>query len=349
MPKNKRTKKATYSAVDLFSGCGGLTLGLQRAGFRVVAAVENDKLACNTYRANHPTATLIERDISQVTGRDIVEAVGGQIDLVAGCPPCQGFSAMRTRNGHIRIADPNKELVFQFLRIVTEIRPNLVMMENVPGLAGDGRARLLVGHLVQLGFKCDMAVLNAQHFGAAQRRRRMILVGSRRGSARLALPSSRTRTVRGVIGRLPEPHASDDQLHNYPVKRSPTVMNMIRSTPKDGGSRKDIPSKYTLDCHKDFSGFRDVYGRMAWEQPSPTITGGCINPSKGRFLHPEQDRAITLREAAMLQGFPRNYHFDLRRGRYAVAQMIGNAFPPIFAQKHAAYLLQQYQENLNAV
>ena len=176
----------------------------------------------------------------------------------------------------------------------------------------------------------------------------MILVASARSRPRLAGPSRRTRTVRGVIGRLPEPGSSDDELHNYAVKRSATVMEIIRNTPMDGGSRKDVPAKYTLECHRHFSGFRDVYGRMAWDQPAPTITGGCINPSKGRFLHPEQDRAITLREAAMLQGFPRRYHFDLGRGHYPAAQMIGNAFPPIFAQKHAASLLQQYQEDLNA-
>ena len=348
MVRTQRARKVTYSAVDLFSGCGGLTLGLRRAGFKVQAAVENDPLACSTYRANHPNTALIERDITEVAGHDLIEAAGGDVDLVAGCPPCQGFSSMRTRNGHVRVEDPNNELVFEFLRIVTEIRPSLVMMENVPALAVDDRIGVVVGQLESLGFKCDLAVLDARHFGAAQRRRRMILVGSTCGHVRLAPPSKRSRTVRGVIGRLPKPGRSGDELHDYSVKRSTAVMNMIKSTPKDGGSRKDVPAKYTLDCHKHFSGFRDVYGRMAWERPSPTITGGCINPSKGRFIHPDQDRAITLREAAMLQGFPRRYRFDLGRGRYPVAQLIGNAFPPIFAQKHAACLLQQYEEALYA-
>ena len=343
MPSHNPHADSRHSAVDLFSGCGGLTLGLKRAGFAVLAAVEADPLACSTYRANHRSTKLIDRDIRQVSGRELLDAAGGRVDLLAGCPPCQGFSSMRTRNGHVRVHDPNNDLIFQFTRIVDEIRPGLVMMENVPALAEDHRARAAVHQLELLGFECRVAVLDARHFGAPQSRRRMILVASARGTPRLAAPTSRTRTVRGTIGRLPKPEHSDDALHNYRVKRSPTVMGIIRNTPTDGGSRRDLPAKYTLACHRRFDGFRDVYGRMAWSRPSPTITGGCINPSKGRFLHPDQDRAITLREAAMLQGFPRRYRFDLSRGRYAVAQMIGNAFPPIFAQKHASELLRQYR------
>ena len=348
MPKKSQAKKPQYSAVDLFSGCGGLTLGLKRAGFTVLAAVENDALACSTYRANHPSVTLIERDIRGVAGQEIIDAASGKVDLIAGCPPCQGFSSIRTKNGHVRVDDPNNELVFHFIRLVAEVRPSLVMMENVPGLAEDHRAQAAIDRLTDLGFRCRMDVFDAQDFGAPQRRRRMILVAAASGNPSLASPARRTRTVRGVIGRLPKPKDSDDKLHNYVVKRSATVTDLIRSTPKDGGSRRDVSPKYTLECHRGFDGFRDVYGRMAWGRPSPTITGGCINPSKGRFLHPEQDRAITLREAAMLQGFPRSYQFDLARGRYPAAQMIGNAFPPIFAQKHASALLRQYRANSRA-
>jgi len=113
-------------------------------------------------------------------------------------------------------------------------------------------------------------------------------------------------------------------------------MNIIRAVPHDGGGRLDLSEEHRLACHKDFSGFKDVYGRMRWDDVSPTITGGCHNPSKGRFLHPEQDRTITLREAALLQGFPVNYHFDLKRGKLAAAAMIGNALPPAFIRAHAA-------------
>lgn len=348
MCERQKVRPKKPVAVDLFSGCGGLTLGLKRAGFRVSVAVENDSLACRTYRSNHRSTALIERDIQNVRGADIVEAAGSHVDLVAGCPPCQGFSTMRTKNGRIRVEDAGNELVFEFLRIVTELQPSMVMLENVPALATDERITQVVSQFEEQGLRCTLAVLNARHFGVPQRRRRMILLASNQSCPALAGPSDRTRTVRGVIGRLPKPCESQDSLHNYSVRRSPSVMAMIKRTPKDGGSRKDLPAKYMLACHRRFDGFKDVYGRMSWSRPAPTITGGCINPSKGRFLHPEQDRAITLREAAMLQGFPRRYRFDMSRGRYPAAQMIGNAFPPIFAQKHAAALLQQQKEHVRA-
>ena len=112
-------------------------------------------------------------------------------------------------------------------------------------------------------------------------------------------------------------------------------MSLIRRIPKNGGSRTDLPNMDQLECHQKLDGFNDVYGRMSWHEPAPTITGGCINPSKGRYIHPDDDRAITLREAALLQGFPKSYAFDMSRGRYPAAQMIGNAFPPKFAEHHA--------------
>ena len=118
---------------------------------------------------------------------------------------------------------------------------------------------------------------------------------------------------------------------------------LIRRIPKDGGSRTDLPTDEQLKCHQRLDGFRDVYGRMAWRKPAPTITGGCINPSKGRYIHPEEDRAITLREAALLQGFPKTYYFDMSQGRYPAAQMIGNAFPPKFAEHHARAIYELLQ------
>ena len=122
------------------------------------------------------------------------------------------------------------------------------------------------------------------------------------------------------------------------------MLSLIRRIPKDGGSRTDLPSSAQLPCHRNFDGFRDIYGRMAWRSQAPTITGGCINPSKGRFVHPEEDRAITLREAALLQGFPVSYEFDLSRGRYPVAQLIGNAFPPKFAEHFGKAIYRHLEE-----
>jgi DNA (cytosine-5)-methyltransferase 1 len=326
------------TAIDLFSGCGGLTLGLQRAGFRVIAAIDSDKLAVSSYRANHKDVTCLQSDIRKINLRKLqatLKVAPGDLDLLAGCPPCQGFSTLRTLNGQKSVEDPLNELIFQFLRFIRAFQPKTIMIENVPGLASDGRLEKFGRRLKSMGYRYAVRVLDACDFGVPQRRRRMILIGSTIGDVKFSGPIKPRRVVRDAIGMLPRPEKSDDPAHNYAVRRAPRVMDLIRHVPKDGGSRAELPEEYRLACHQDFDGFKDVYGRMSWSDPAPTITGGCINPSKGRFLHPDQDRAITLREAALLQGFPAKYHFDLSRGRYPAAQMIGNAFPPKFAEHHA--------------
>ncbi|MCS6623880.1 DNA cytosine methyltransferase [Roseibacterium beibuensis] len=325
-------------AVDLFAGSGGLTVGLKRAGFSVVGAVEADALAASTYRKNHPRVRLLEGDIKTIEPATLARTARfevGELDLLAGCPPCQGFSTLRTLNGKVGIDDPQNELIFDFLRFVRELEPKAVMMENVPGLYGDARLASVQEHLRCAGYESEARVLNARDFGVPQRRRRMVLIALRGTEPVFAKAKSRRRTVRQTIGKMPQPGHGSDPLHDYTVKRSQRVEQIIAAIPVDGGSRAALPKDLRLDCHAKVDGFKDVYGRMSWATQSPTITGGCINPSKGRFLHPEQDRPITLREAALLQGFPRGYHFSLERGRYPAAQMIGNAFPPKFAEHHA--------------
>jgi DNA (cytosine-5)-methyltransferase 1 len=164
----------------------------------------------------------------------------------------------------------------------------------------------------------------------------MILVCSRLGEIKLPAKESKRKTVRDAIGMLKRPGRSGDPLHDMKAKRDPRIMKMIRRVPKNGGSRSDLPWSMRLSCHRIFpDGFKDVYGRMRWTDVAPTITGGCINPSKGRFLHPSQHRSITLREAALLQSFPKRYRFSLSRGKFATAVMIGNALPPAFVKRHA--------------
>ena len=192
------------------------------------------------------------------------------------------------------------------------------MLENVPGLLADKRSDTVRRRLERMGYECRAKVFDAARFGVPQRRRRMIMLGAR-GNVPAFAKMTRRRTVSQAIRFLPPPEQSTDPAHNYDVRRAAKVLSLIRRIPKDGGSRTDLPLSAQLPCHRDFDGFRDIYGRMAWRNPGPTITGGCINPSKGRFVHPEEDRAITLREAALLQGFPVSYEFDLSRGRYPVA------------------------------
>jgi DNA (cytosine-5)-methyltransferase 1 len=214
------------------------------------------------------------------------------------------------------------------------------MLENVPGLASYEGFTELVAKITALGYSCEYGVFDAADYGVPQRRKRLVLIGSRKGMIPLAEPSCQKFHVRDVMDCLPFVGQSGDALHDVIERRSQRVLSIIRLIPKDGGNRSGIPARYQLECHKSCSGFRDVYGRMAWDEVSPTITSGCTNPSKGRFIHPEHDRAITPREAALLQGFPPAYFFSLKRGKDGAARLIGNAFPPEFARRFAAKIYE---------
>ena len=242
---------------------------------------------------------------------------------------------MRTLNGALSVEDPRNDLLFEVLRFVDLLRPKAVMIENVPGLAVDHRFAVFRERMIKTGYLGNYDVLNAADFGVPQRRRRLIYVAGFRRKIPFAKPVDRVVTVRDAIGDLPKAGRSGDSLHDLPENRTPRVMRVIERIPKDGGSRADLPDEYQLDCHKRCNGFNDVYGRMTWDDVSPTITSGCFNPSKGRFIHPEENRAITLREAALLQGFPHRYRFPSESGKSAVATMIGNALPPPFIAAHA--------------
>ena len=331
-------------AIDLFSGCGGMTLGLKQAGFKVIVAVDIDPLSVETYSKNHKGVTIWETDIRNLSASKLKKTLGirkGELDLLAGCPPCQSFSSMRTMNGGRRVRDPEqKDLVFEFLRFVKELKPKAVMLENVPGLAKDNRMRELLKELKLIGYKCNYAVLNAADYGVPQRRRRVILLASLTGKIEFAPYDTHQLTVRDTIADLDPAGKSGDPLHDLPEIRSDKIKQLIKKIPRNGGSRTALGKRQQLPCHKDFGGFLDVYGRMWWDDVAPTITGGCVNPSKGRFLHPKYNRAITLREAALLQTFPFSYFFSLKRGKYPAAGLIGNALPPEFIRRHALEVIK---------
>jgi len=342
--RRTRYRRNDLLAVDLFAGGGGLTLGLKLAGFHVLGAVEIDDLAVETYRMNHPEVEIRQQDILLLDAKEFRKALGirkGRLDLLAGCPPCQGFSALTTKNGAKTIDDPRNSLVKEFVRFTEEFRPKVVMLENVPGLANDPGFHDVVRELGSFGYTVEFRILNSAKFGVPQRRRRLILLAGLYGRVPFAEAAETPEiTVREIIGMLPEPGDSGDPLHDLPEKRSERVRRIIQTIPLDGGSRSELPEDLILDCHRRGNGFKDVYGRMAWDAVAPTITGGCVNPSKGRFLHPSQHRTITLREAALLQGFPRDYRFSLRKGKYAAAMVIGNALPPEFIRRHAVKVKQ---------
>lgn len=347
-----KKKSSTRTAIDLFSGCGGLTQGLRDAGFAVGAAIEIDALAAETYAANHPDVKLFNADIRGIPASEVMKACGlakGELDLLAGCPPCQGFSRIRLNNKKERMDDPRNRLIDEVLRLIGELQPKVVMLENVPNLARYTRYLNFKRELRKLGYDVVDKVLDVADFGVPQRRKRLVVLASRLGQISHPLPVDERKTVRDAIARLPANILKSDPLHNLDEKRSDRVRRLIQAIPKDGGSRTALSAGLILKCHEEQDGFYDVYGRMKWDDVAPTITGGCINPSKGRFLHPTEDRAITLREAAILQSFPPGYVFSLRRGKYAAAEMIGNALPPLFSRTQAEIIKRHLVERSVAV
>lgn len=334
-------------AIDLFSGCGGLTLGLKLGGFKVIGAVDIDPISIETYQANHDDVTVWAADIRDLDPSEIQSTLNlepGDLDLLAGCPPCQGFSTLRTLNGSLQVDDPRNDLLLEVLRFVDALRPKAVMIENVPGLADAESFRVFCGRMKDAGYCGDQDVLNAAEYGVPQRRKRLIYVAGLRTEIPFAEPVEGKLTVKDAIGDLPKSGESGDPIHDLRERRTPRIMQLIQRIPQDGGSRKDLPVEDQLDCHKRCDGFKDVYGRMAWNEVSPTITSGCFNPSKGRFLHPEEHRAITMREAALLQGFPGGYKFPKTTSKSSLAMMIGNALPPPFIAAHAKVIRDTLQD-----
>lgn len=330
--KQELRREFTARAIDVFAGAGGLTQGLRRSGFSVVGALEINENASKTFSLNHPTTKLFTKDANKTKPRDILrelEVAVGELDLLAGCPPCQSFSSLPTKNGHKKIESKSDDLILRFGTIALSMRPKVVLMENVPGVRDDPRFVVLCGRLERAGYSICYEVINMANLGLPQRRRRLVLIASRIGEIQITTKTNRRRSVFDAIGKLPAPELSSDPLHNHKRNLTGPVLERILKTPVNGGSRTDLPDNFLLKCHQQTSGFKDVYGRMSWENVSPTITSGCINPSKGRFIHPEQNRPVTLRECALLQSFPPSYKFDLSSGMYAAALQIGNALPPL--------------------
>ena len=327
----KQTNK--YNAIDLFSGCGGLSEGLRSAGFNVIAAFDNDADAIATYRLNHPKAKVFEGDIRNVSTEDIKKILNGNpLHLLAGCPPCQGFSSMRRLNKKRSKRDDRNNLVLEYLRFVRELKPLTIMMENVPGLVNYTLFKYVIRELHKLGYNPKFKPVSIQEYGIPQRRKRLVVVGSLLGDVNIAPATGEKVTVRDMIGHIGSISKTEDPVHRIVASHAPNIMKRIIATPKNGGSRTDLPKSFELECHKKKGvGFNDVYGRLRWDDYSSTITGGCLNPSKGRFLHPEENRSITAREASLLQTFPGNYKFPEKISKTSIALLIGNALPPKFS------------------
>lgn len=334
------TRQATV--VDLFAGCGGGSIGFLQAGFEVIGAVEIDQDASTAYEANVGVEPLV-RDVRGVTGKDLLAGTGvevGELTLLFGCPPCQSFTILRRGAAETAVDGARNTLPHEYSRLVEELRPRHIAFENVPGMV-DGRWRHrfdeLLAELDRLGYQCRWDLLDAADYGVPQRRRRLLVVGScvadpvlPRASHAAAsadgLPAH--RTVRDAIGALrrlgPGEEDPADPLHRA-RHHSEIALRRLRAVP-EGGGRKDLPPELQLACHQGHPGHYDIYGRLWWDRPAPTLTSGCTNVTKGRFAHPDQDRAITLREALYLQGFPADA--SLAGVTDTMALQVGNAVPP---------------------
>ncbi|MGA9839434.1 MAG: DNA cytosine methyltransferase [Thermoplasmata archaeon] len=326
--------KRQIVAVDLFCGAGGLTRGLLSAGVRVVAGVDLDPDSRYPYEHNNKVR-FIEADVSTLSARRIRDLYPkNSIKVLVGCTPCTPYSTLK--NGRSPRATKGWQLLDQFARLVKGVRPHIVTMENVPKLRYAAIFRRFVRRLRDLGYHVDAQVLKAELYGVPQRRRRLVLVASRLGAISVPRPRAnlRLRTVRDSIGLLPRltagALAKGDRLHRAAGLRVTNKLRIRASVP--GGSWKTWRRKLRLQCHSSRKGrrFTPVYGRMRWDRPAPTITTQAYNYGSGRFGHPGQARAISLREAALLQTFPRRYQFT-RPGETPsfrhVGRLIGNAVP----------------------
>lgn len=330
-------------AIDLFSGAGGLSLGLSQAGFTIGAALDNDPLAVRTYRANLGDHISCE-SIEDVSAETLMQRAGvnvGECALLTGGPPCQGFSLQRRGPRE----DVRNRLVLQFVRMVEEVRPRFFLMENVGGLLSKN-GKPFLDEFTRRAEKLDYAVhiklLNTADFGVPQHRRRAFLVGERIADGisqfRFPLPlGQHPRTVRDAIGDLASPPA-DGSLHpeipNHFREKRLSALNIerIKHVPQ-GGGRADLPVRLQLACHLNNTGHRhlDVYGRLSWDEPSVTLTARFDSFTRGRFAHPTEHRSLTIREGARIQTFPDEFVFFGNREEQA--RQVGNAVPPLLARQ----------------
>jgi DNA (cytosine-5)-methyltransferase 1 len=334
--------KQKATVIDLFAGCGGGSLGFMAAGFDPLAAVEIDSVAAASYESNVGIAPVV-RDIRKVAGSELLtdsKLQSGDLTLLFGCPPCQSFTVLR-RGGALKSSDHRRnKLPREYLRLVGELQPRHLAFENVPGMAqGRGQAEfeLLLDGLSSLGYESVWEIIDAVDYGVPQRRKRLLVMASRVATPRMPNAThgpdgsglAAYATVRQTIGALPEAGSTSDELHKS-RRHSDLALRRLHSL-KEGQARADLPEELQLECHRDHKGHYDIYGRMWWDRPSPTLTSGCTNVTRGRFAHPKADRAISLREALLLQSFPPGTM--LAGGVEAMALQIGNAVPPLLARQ----------------
>ena len=359
---------ASYRAVDLFSGAGGFSLAAQSAGFQIEFAVELDKLAANTYKRNFvdkpgSEVTLYDSDINELSPQELKDKhfpEGKRCDVLLGGPPCQGFSTHRINDAGVD--DPRNKLILRYFEFVRILRPRVFLMENVPGILWDRHKDYLQTFYTQAkaaGYSVyQPVVLDARDYGVPQRRKRVFILGVEtteplQGLSWPPAPSHGSPTAVAGNSKLKPWRTCENAFHPAAVgdgndvhmNHSADLLFWFSMTPKNGGSRKELGR--TLPCHEKHDGHKDVYGRIDTRLPAPTMTTACINPSKGRFVHPFDNHGITARQAARIQTFPDSFIFE--GGLMAAGKQIGNAVPVRLGSallKHIAIFLESIDQPL---
>ncbi|MEZ5307148.1 MAG: DNA cytosine methyltransferase [Pyrinomonadaceae bacterium] len=351
-----------FKCIDAFCGAGGLSIGLVKAGIDVIFGFDNDPLSIQTYNLNkkHLPHFAELHDVTKIDPIDILKRLNlniGDLFLLAGGPPCQGFSIQRIGSDQ----DQRNSLVLSHARLIKVMKPKFFLMENVPGLLGKRGGSTLELFLQQMdscGYESHTQLLNAMDFGVPQRRKRIFVVGVRQDCyhspfkfllAHKSYSNTHT-TVREAIGDLPSPPLDGSEHPEFPHHRadrlSETNLTRIRAL-KPGQGMEHLPMDLRADCHKigpKQIGHRNVYGRMAWDNVAPTITARFDSFTRGQFGHPDQDRSISLREGALLQTFPLD--FDFVGTKVEIARQVGNAVPPKLAEALGHMILDYHRQTL---
>ena len=353
--KTQSIESTQFTCIDSFCGAGGLGLGLQWAGFNILFSFDIDQKCINTINANrqyfnHCAETA---DIAELLNGNLLKKCNlkrGELFLLAGGPPCQGFSIQRRGCD----TDIRNELVLKYGKLINELYPMFFVMENVTGIAGKrGKTILhqLINGVEEIGYTVHIDLLDAQDYGVPQRRKRYIIVGERQDiGTNYEYPHALNihRTVRDTIGDLPAPPEDGTDHPEITLHRCDRLsdLNLKRiKAIKEGQGRDNLPKDLLADCHKVDSsviGFRNVYGRMAWDEVAPTITARFDSFTRGKFGHPEQNRSISLREGALLQTFPRDFIFI--GNKVDIARQIGNAVPPLLAKQIGKSIIEYYKK-----
>jgi DNA (cytosine-5)-methyltransferase 1 len=346
--KAKGTLDKPYKVVDLYCGSGGISLGFSNAGFCVVLGIDMDKDSISTYRSNFSSANVAIMDVS-LLNKDLLYKMAGlseneELDVMVAGPPCQGFSRQnknRENEDQREGGSRNEQVVFT-ARLISQVNPKMFMLENVPNLnSKQGRDYLNFFSEILSNYTMKGSIFNAADYGVPQNRKRYIIIGVRNDlqvefqEPEKTFTPSNYRTIRHAFHGLTEPpsdESDDTKFANHALQKlSRENVERLKHIPPGGGFR-DLPQELMYECQKKSGrdcGWGDVFGRLDWSKPSPTITTGCYSISKGRFAHPVKNRGITMREAARIQSYPDSFVF--KGSRKSVARQIGNSVPPLLA------------------